>query len=67
LAVGSAGQGTLALHWNGHGWNRFKTPGRGGFNSLEDVTFIPRSGRAWAVDDTGSATLIFEWDGTTWR
>ena len=67
LAVGSADEGTLALHWNGHGWKRFKTPGRGGLNSLEDVTFIPRSGRAWAVDVTGSATLIFEWDGTSWR
>jgi hypothetical protein len=67
LAVGSSGTGTLALHWNGHGWKRFKTPRRGGFNALEDVTFIPRSGRAWAVDDAGSATLIFRWDGTAWH
>jgi len=48
LAVGSSGTGTLALHWNGHGWKRFKTPRRGGFNALEDVTFIFKwNGTAW--------------------
>jgi hypothetical protein len=67
LAVGNLETGTLTLRWNGHGWKRFRTPRRGGANYLEDVTFITPSGRAWALDDAGWATLIFQWNGTAWQ
>jgi hypothetical protein len=50
----------LALHWNGHTWKQVATPQLG---SMNDVTFVPRSGAAWAV----GGGLLLHWNGTAWR
>ena len=67
-AAGLTGSsGTLALHWNGHTWKQVMTPDSGLGSSLNGISLIPASRRAWAVGTTGAATLILHWNGTAWR
>jgi hypothetical protein len=34
---------------------------------MEDVAFIPQSGRVWALDAVDPATVILHWNGTAWH
>lgn len=64
---------TLAEHWDGSAWTRFRTPSPGALlSSLNDVVAISPED-AWAVGESasqiggvGQQTLIEHWDGTSW-
>jgi hypothetical protein len=60
---------TLILRWNGGAWRRLPSPTRASGRSLTAVA-VTSAGRAWAVGQTGRATLstlIERWNGTRWR
>lgn len=63
---------TLAMHWDGFGWNVISTPSPGAYyNILYDVHGVA-SNDLWAVGYYSTAyanpsqTLILHWDGTRW-
>jgi hypothetical protein len=72
-AVGSAGGGPLALHWNGNAWNVFPIQISSG---LSGERFTAISGTAgndvWAVGQgkgffsNQASASIWHWDGTRW-
>jgi len=68
-AVGFSGSGTeaVAWHWNGHTWKQVITPQPGPVSTLDGVAIIPRSGRAWAVGNADTKTLMLHWNGAAWR
>lgn len=66
------GTRTLALHWNGEGWNAVATPNRGDQDSLTGIAAVG-SGNVTAVgtfqDAAGGGedrTLGEHWNGTSW-
>jgi hypothetical protein len=78
-AVGTVGNQTLAMHWNGSAWAVTPTPNvpyqEGAFNSVDAAA----SGDVWAVGvarrpvrigsenpGTEDSSLIAHWNGSTW-
>ncbi len=68
-AIGSAGAGTLAVHWDGATWTAVPVPAPGASSFLRRVTC--RAGDdCWAVGAYAVSgrnhTLAVHWDGKTW-
>ncbi|GAA2119712.1 WD40/YVTN/BNR-like repeat-containing protein [Actinomadura alba] len=59
-AVGASGRDALILHFDGHDWNRVRSPA--GSRPLTDVVALSPSD-AWAVDGGG----VLCWNGRSWR
>jgi hypothetical protein len=59
-AVGSAGTGTLIVHWDGRTWKRVPSPAPAG-SALTGVA-VASARDAWAV----GGNLILHWNGTAW-
>src|SRR6266700_3094663 len=57
---------TLTLHWDGTAWSIVPSPSPdGAFNDLFSVAAFSTSD-VWAVGDSGSGTLIEQWNGSSW-
>jgi hypothetical protein len=65
-AVGSAGTGTLIVHWNGRTWKRVASPSPARASSLSGIDAISAR-NAWAVGSTSTRALILHWNGRTWK
>jgi hypothetical protein len=71
-AVGYAGSGNLALHWDGTAWTKAASPspGRPGLDLLSGVSALsPSDGWAVGSDETasgGNRTLALRFNGVTW-
>jgi hypothetical protein len=72
-AVGYAGSGNLALHWDGTAWTKevSPSPGRPGLDLLNGVSALSPSSGGWAVGSYqtasgGNKTLALRWNGATW-
>ncbi len=59
-AVGSQGNHTLILHWDGRAWKRARRPRIAG---VLDSVAATSARNAWAVGAIGSKTLILHWNG----
>ena len=59
----------LIARWNGSAWKAVRSPSLRG-SALTGVA-ATSAGNAWAVGYTGApghpATLILQWNGTTWK
>jgi hypothetical protein len=69
-AVGTLGNNTFSMHYNGSGWSipTNTTPNPGTSNNLYGVTTIGTSD-AWAVGrsvTSGSTGFLTHWNGTSW-
>jgi hypothetical protein len=63
---------TLAMHWNGHRWTRFRTPNPGSScdqDRLYAVAIVSPSD-VWAVGSTlggsGEQPFVLRWNGVSW-
>src|SRR5581483_5800229 len=69
-AVGDAGLGTLAEHWDGQRWSIIATPNVQPGGNLSAVTAVSPT-EVWAVGyffygALRSHALILHWNGTAW-
>lgn len=70
LNEGSELERTLIAHWNGHTWQRVRSPSNGAVD-LDSVSFASAN-EGWAVgelpgpDEIYSMRLMLHWDGTHW-
>jgi hypothetical protein len=54
---------SVAWHWNGHGWQRFRL----GRNTTVAAAEVFSPGDAWAFGDQGSTPYVLRYDGSRWR
>jgi hypothetical protein len=65
-AVGAAGAGTFAIHWDGTAWEAVSTPTPGGYATLKAVSSVANND-VWAVGDGIEGTLTLHWNGSQWE
>jgi hypothetical protein len=70
---GSGPSATLAVRWNGTGWNWVPSPSPGGYTAFDGVAVASRC-RPWAVGRSiylkgapHGTPLLERWDGTAWK
>jgi hypothetical protein len=64
-AVGTAGNHSFAIHWNGERWRRVSTQALGGFSSLRAVSAVAGND-VWAVGDNLAGSATAHWNGSAW-